>query len=345
MVERIEKPILKALLGRPVEPRPVWLMRQAGRYLPEYRELRSRAADFMTLCLTPELAAEVTLQPIRRFNFDAAILFADILLIPHGLGQRVWFAEGEGPKLDPLDVDLLKRLKPANVSKALAPVMETIGRVKRELPNTTAMIGFAGAPWTVATYMIAGGSSDDSTAARLFALQHPDMFAALLNMLVEATAQYLIAQVEAGADALQLFESWAGTIPANDIEAFSIKPLQQIIASVRKRAPFVPIIVFPRGAGANYPRYAATGASAISLDAHTSPKWAREQFGPRIALQGNLDPLALIAGGEALDAAVAQLLADTRDTPHVFNLGHGIRPTTPIAHVEHLLAQIRGDRA
>lgn len=345
MVERIEKPILKALLGRPVEPRPIWLMRQAGRYLPEYRELRSKAADFMTLCLTPELAAEVTLQPIRRFNFDAAILFADILLIPHGLGQRVWFAEGEGPKLDPLDFDLLKKLKPANVPTALAPVMETLGRVKHELPRTTTLIGFAGAPWTVATYMIAGGSSDDSTAARLFALQHPDLFTALLDILVDATTQYLIAQVEAGAEVLQLFESWAATIPAGDIDAFSVNPLQRIVAAVRKRAPFVPIIVFPRGAGANYPRYAATSANAISLDAHTSMKWAREQYGPKIALQGNLDPLALIAGGEALTTAVAQLLADTRDTPHVFNLGHGIRPTTPIAHVEQLIAQIRDDRA
>jgi uroporphyrinogen decarboxylase len=345
VIARIEKPVLKALLGRPVEPRPVWLMRQAGRYLPEYRELRAKAADFMTLCLTPELAAEVTLQPIRRFNFDAAILFADILLIPHGLGQRVWFAEGEGPKLDPLDLDLLKRLNVANVPKALAPVVETIERVKGELPPSTTMIGFAGAPWTVATYMIAGGSSDDSTAARLFALQHPDLFAALLDILVEATAQYLIAQVNAGAEALQLFESWAATIPVGDLEAFSIKPLQQIIAIVRKRAPFIPIIVFPRGAGANYPRYAAVGANAISLDAHTSMKWAREQFGLKPALQGNLDPLALIAGGDALTAAVDQLLADTRDTPHVFNLGHGIRPTTPIAHVEQLLAQIRGGHA
>jgi uroporphyrinogen decarboxylase len=345
VIERIEKPILKALLGRPVEPRPVWLMRQAGRYLPEYRELRAQAADFMTLCLTPELAAEVTLQPIRRFNFDAAILFADILLIPHALGQRVWFAEGEGPKLEPLEFELLKRLKPANVPKALAPVVETIGRVKHELPNTTTLIGFAGAPWTVATYMIAGGSSDDSTPARLFALQHPDIFTALLDILVEATSQYLIAQVDAGAEVLQLFESWAGTIPAGDIEAFSVNPLQRIIAAVKKRAPFVPIIVFPRGAGANYPRYAATGANAISLDTHTSPKWAREQFGPKIALQGNLDPLALIAGGDALTAAVGQLLEDTQGTPHVFNLGHGIRPTTPVAHVEQLLAAIRGGQA
>jgi uroporphyrinogen decarboxylase len=320
-------------------------MRQAGRYLPEYRELRAKTADFMTLCLTPSLAAEVTLQPIRRFNFDAAILFADILLIPHALGQRVWFEQGEGPKLETFDAASLKRFKPEAVSTALAPVVETLGRVKRELPKTTTLIGFAGAPWTVATYMIAGGSSDDSTPARLFALKNPAAFANLLDILVEATANYLIAQVDAGAEVLQLFESWAGTIPADQIDAYSIKPLQQIIACVRDHAPHVPIIVFPRAAGANYPRYAETKATAISLDAHTSLEWARRQFKSGIALQGNLDPLALIAGGQALTTAVDRILAEMRGTPHVFNLGHGIRPETPIAHVEQLLAQIRGTRA
>jgi uroporphyrinogen decarboxylase len=345
LVERSEKPILKALQGHAVEPRPTWLMRQAGRYLPEYRELRAKAADFMTLCLTPSLAAEVTLQPIRRFNFDAAILFADILLIPHALGQRVWFAQGEGPKLETFDAALLKRFKPETVSTALAPVVETIGRVKRDLPRTTTLIGFAGAPWTVATYMIAGGSSEDSTPARLFAHKSPADFAALLEVLVEATANYLIAQIDAGAEVLQLFESWAGTIPANQVDAYSITPLQRIITRVRKHAPQVPVIVFPRAAGANYARYAKTGATAISLDAHTSLEWARQQFRPNVALQGNLDPLALIAGGKALTNAVDSILAETHGTPHIFNLGHGIRPETPVAHVEQLLAHIRGSRA
>jgi uroporphyrinogen decarboxylase len=345
LVERSEKPILKALLGHAVEPRPTWLMRQAGRYLPEYRELRAKTADFMTLCLTPSLAAEVTLQPIRRFNFDAAILFADILLIPHALGQRVWFEQGEGPKLETFDTASLKRFKPESVSTALGPVVETIGRVKRDLPRTTALIGFAGAPWTVATYMIAGGSSDDSTPARLFAHKNPADFAVLLEILVEATANYLIAQIDAGAEVLQLFESWAGTIPANQVDAYSITPLRRIVARVREHAPQVPIIVFPRAAGANYPRYAETGATAISLDTHTSLAWARKQFKPDIALQGNLDPLALIAGGKALANAVDHILAETHGTPHIFNLGHGIRPETPIAHVEQLLAHIRGSRA
>ncbi len=345
LVELSEKPILKALSGHAVEPRPVWLMRQAGRYLPEYRELRGKTADFMTLCLTPSLAAEVTLQPIRRFNFDAAILFADILLIPHALGQRVWFEAGEGPKLETFDASSLKRFKPEGVSTALAPVMETLGRVKRELPKATTLIGFAGAPWTVATYMIAGGSSDDSTPARLFAYKNPTDFAALLKILVEATSNYLIAQIDAGAEVLQLFESWAGTIPADHLDAYSIKPLQQIIARVHQHAPQIPVIVFPRAAGANYPRYAETNATAISFDSHTSLGWARKQFKPNVALQGNLDPLALIAGGKALTDAVDRVLADTRGTPHVFNLGHGIRPETPIAHVEQLLTQIRGTRA
>lgn len=340
-----EKPILKALNGMPVEPRPVWLMRQAGRYLPEYREIRSKAPDFLALCLTPELAAEVTLQPIRRFAFDAAILFADILLIPHALGQRVWFAEGEGPKLDALDAASIKRLRREDVRSRLAPVCETIRRVRADLPRQTTLIGFAGAPWTVATYMIAGGSSDDSTPARLFAHRHPEAFAELINLLVEATTDYLIAQVDAGAEALQLFESWAGTIPVDSISAFSLDPLRRIVERVRLHAPTVPIIVFPRAAGANLQLYAAIGANAISLDTHTSLRWARALFTQQTALQGNLDPIALIAGGDALKVAVANILDATKDTPHVFNLGHGIRPETPPAHVEQLLNLIRSGRS
>jgi uroporphyrinogen decarboxylase len=339
---RSDKPILRVLRGDAVEPRPVWLMRQAGRYLPEYRELRAKASDFLTLCLTPTLSAEITLQPIHRYGFDAAILFADILLIPHALGQRVWFAEGEGPKLDPLDEAAIRRLNPANVRQALAPVFETIDRVKTKLPKTTALIGFAGAPWTVATYMIAGGGSDDSTPARRFAYAHPEAFEKLLDILVDATTEYLIAQVEAGAEVLQIFESWAGTIPADAVEAYALKPIYRIVEHVRARAPNVPIIVFPRGAGANYPRYAhETDATAISLDAHTSLAFAAEAFPETTVLQGNLDPLALIAGGDALAAGVARIKADTKGRAHIFNLGHGIRPETPVAHVEQLMRLIR----
>jgi len=331
--------MMNVLRGAAIEPRPVWLMRQAGRYLPEYRETRTKAPDFLSLCLNPKLAAEITLQPIRRFGFDAAILFADILLIPHGLGQKVWFATGEGPKLEPLTPETVKTLKRDQVQRTLAPVFETVARVKNDLPKTTALIGFAGAPWTVATYMIAGGSSDDSTPARLFALRHPSAFESLIECLIDSTADYLIAQVEAGAEVLQIFESWAGTIPADSIETFSIEPIRKIVARVHRHAPAVPIIVFPRGAGAHYPRYANTGAAALSVDAQTSPAWVHAQT--KKSVQGNLDPIALIAGGQPLRTAVANLLAETKTTPHIFNLGHGIRPETPLAHVEELLRLIR----
>lgn len=341
MIGRSEKPILRVLNGEVVQPRPIWLMRQAGRYLPEYREIRAKASDFLKLCLTPALAAEVTLQPIRRFGFDGAILFADILLIPHALGQRVWFAEGEGPKLGPLE---LRGLKPSNVRGSLAPVFETIARVQSQLPPQTTLIGFAGAPWTVATYMIAGGSSDDATPARLFALERPADFETLMNILVDATADYLIAQLEAGAEALQLFESWAGVLPAAWVTSYSIEPVKRIIDQVRAHAPSVPIIVFPRGAGGNYPLYAKTGATALSVDTQTSLSWLHARL-PDMPLQGNLDPLALVAGGEALDRAIADVLDETQGVPHIFNLGHGIRPETPTDHVSRLLHQVADRRA
>lgn len=336
MIGRSEKPILRVLNGEAVQPRPIWLMRQAGRYLPEYREIRAKASDFLKLCLTPALAAEVTLQPIRRFGFDGAILFADILVIPHALGQRVWFAEGEGPKLGPLE---LKALKSSNIHGALAPVFETITRVREQLLPQTTLIGFAGAPWTVATYMIAGGSSDDAAPARMFAHKHSGDFDALMNILVEATADYLIAQFEAGAEALQIFESWAGALPAAWVKSHSIEPIKRIIDRIRAHAPSVPIIVFPRGAGGNYPLYAETGATALSVDTQTSLSWLHVRL-PNMPLQGNLDPVALIVGGEALDRAIADVLHEARDMPHIFNLGHGIQPETPTNHVSRLLQQV-----
>jgi len=334
---------MNALQGQVVSPRPVWLMRQAGRYLPEYRELRSRAVDFLDLCLTPALASEITLQPIRRFTFDAAIVFADILLVPYALGQKLGFVENEGPRLEPFTST--QHLSPDRLRTILAPVFETLDRVKAKLPPLGTLIGFAGAPWTVATYMIAGRGSDDSAEARLFAYRKPRDFSALIDMLSEATADYLIAQIDAGADALQIFESWAATIPAQDIDSFSLKPITKIIDRVRKHAPSVPIILFPRGAGANYTRYATeTGASALSLDAHTSLEWAASLPASTV-LQGNLDPLALVAGGESLDQAVDRILRVTAERPHIFNLGHGIRPETPIANVEQLLRRIRNQPA
>jgi uroporphyrinogen decarboxylase len=328
------------LRGVALEPTPVWLMRQAGRYLPEYREIRARTPDFLTLCFTPALATEVTLQPIRRFGFDAAILFSDILVIPHALGQRVWFAEGEGPRLEPLTT--VAGLQPNRTTDALSPVLETVAKVRGQLPQNTALIGFAGAPWTVATYMTAGRGGDDGNAALALAYRSPVDFKALLDTLVEATAQYLIAQVKAGAEALQIFESWAGTVPAQSVDNFSVQPIKRIIAQVRQSVPDVPIVVFPRGAGASLARYAAeTDANAISIDTNTPLATARRAVGQKIALQGNLDPVALIQGGEALRSAVHSILADTKGTPHIFNLGHGIRPGTPIAHVEDLLRLIR----
>lgn len=335
------KPILSVLQGQAVEPRPVWLMRQAGRFLPEYRKLRSSVPDFLTLCFTPKLATEVTLQPIRRFEFDAAILFSDILVIPHALGQRVWFAEGEGPRLDPLDEAGIAKLDLSHVVRELAPVFETVSNLRASLPAQTTLIGFAGAPWTVATYMIAGRGSEDSAAARRFAEQHPAAFARLIETLVTATSDYLIAQIDAGAEVIQLFESWASTVSDRKLEAFSLTPLKQIIDRVRARHPQTPVIVFPRGSGKNYTRYGDIGANAVSIDYESDIASLRRSFAPRTALQGNLDPAILIEGGNALRTTAAKILAELKDTPHIFNLGHGVRPETPIENVEALVRQIR----
>ena len=338
---RKTKPILRVLAGEPVSTRPIWMMRQAGRYLAEYRQLRAQAGDFMTLCFTPKHAAEVTLQPIRRFGFDGAILFSDILVIPHALGQKLWFAEGEGPKLTKLEPGDFARLDPGKLMTVLAPIMETIDRVKSELPPSVTMLGFAGAPWTVANYMIAGGSSDDSEDLRRFAYQHPAELDALIELLVDATVTYLVGQVRAGAEALQLFESWGGTIPSGLVEKYSIGPLTRIITEVRRQCPGTPFIVFPRAIGAHYPDYVRTGANALSVDFQTSLSALRGRVPPTLGLQGNLDPMLLATGGKALDATVETILRDTRGTPHIFNLGHGIRQETPVAHVQQMIDRVR----
>lgn len=340
MVLKTDKAVLRALRGEALEIPPLWLMRQAGRYLPEYRALRSKAKDFLELCLTPDLAEEITLQPIRRFGFDAAILFADILLVPSALGQKLWFQEGEGPRLEPLTVSAIGGLSRSSVVERLAPVFETIKRLRKSLPGETTLIGFAGAPWTVATYMIAGAGSDDSGAARLFALREPKAFARLIDVLVDATVDYLVAQVNAGAEALQLFESWAATIPAESIDAFSIKPLQRIVDGVRAKAPDVPIILFPRGAGTNYRRYDAIGANGLSVDAHVALDGLVGML-KTPCLQGNLDPFRLIAGGKALEESVHDIRRAMKGRPFIFNLGHGIRQETPVEHVEQLVRLVR----
>lgn len=336
------KPVLKVLSGQAVTPAPIWLMRQAGRYLPEYRELRARAGDFMTLCFSPAMAAEVTLQPIRRFGFDAAILFSDILVVPHALGQRLHFAEGEGPKLQPWGPTDFARAKPETVGNALEPISETVARVRSALPTDVTLIGFAGAPWTVASYMVAGGSSADSEDLRRFAATNPVELDHLVETLVEATASYLIAQVRAGAEVLQLFESWAATLPAPLVARCSIEPIRRIIERVRSAYPQIPFIVFPRGAGIHLPLYAAaTGANAIGIDFQTGLSSIRDHVPGTIATQGNLDPMVLAVGGPAQDAAVAHVLSETRGHPHIFNLGHGIRQETPVGHVTRMIDQIR----
>jgi uroporphyrinogen decarboxylase len=337
------KPLLRALARERSASPPIWLMRQAGRYLPEYRAVREQAGGFLDLCFNPKLAAEVTLQPIRRFGFDAAILFSDILVIPHALGQRVTFEEGEGPKLEALrEPAALTRLHAEIDHSALAPIYETIGRVKQDLPDEVALLGFCGAPWTVATYMIAGCGTPDQSLARLFAYNHPQDFARLVDKLIDASASYLIRQFEAGVDAVQIFDTWAGVLPTSEFRKWCIAPIERIIAAVRQKIPGAKIIGFPRGAATELGHYLDTvPVDAIGLDWMVDLEFARRYVQPKCTVQGNLDPLALLAGGAALDTAIDAILETFGQEPFIFNLGHGILPSTPIAHVEQLVARVR----
>ena len=339
----MHKAILDVLNHQPRNPPPIWLMRQAGRYLPEYRALREKAGDFLTLCFTPELAAEVTLQPVRRFGFDAAILFSDILVIPHALGQAVRFAAGEGPQLDPIiDRQALMRLRLELDHGVLAPVYETIRRVKAGLAPDVALLGFCGAPWTVASYMIAGHGTPDQQPARMFAYGDPEAFAGLMDKLVDASAAYLVRQLQAGVDAVQIFDTWAGVLPAEEFARWCIGPAQRIVAKVRSHVPDAKVIGFPRGAGAGLLRYVEdVPVDAVGLDWMADPAFVRDQIQWRVPVQGNLDPLALLAGGSALDRGVDNILAAFSERPFIFNLGHGILPQTPIAHVEQMIARVR----
>ena len=338
------KPFLAALAGQRQTRPPVWLMRQAGRYLPEYREIRAKAPSFLDFCYNPKFAVEATLQPIRRFGFDAAILFSDILVMPDALGQSVSFETGEGPRLTPIETEGdFARLREAPDWTRLAPVFEAVAGVRAKLPAETALIGFCGAPWTVASYMIAGRGTPDQAPARLFAYRHPDLFATLIDRLADASADYLVAQVEAGAEAVQIFDSWSGVLPSAEFELWCVAPLRRLVARLRAQQPEVPVIAFPRGAATHLSRFAdVVGLAAIGLDTAADPRVAAAMLPARLALQGNLDPLALIAGGAALDAGVeAALEAFAGPRAHIFNLGHGILPETPIAHVEQMLARIR----
>jgi len=323
-----------------MDPPPLWLMRQAGRFLPEYRALRAKAESFMHLAYDPRLASEATLQPIRRFGFDGAILFSDILVVPDALGRKVTFVEGEGPRLEPmLDAGGLKRLAGKIDLDRLRPVFEAIGRVKRDLPDACAMLGFCGAPWTVASYMIAGRGTPDLAPSRLFAYRHPEAFAELIDRLVDASILYLRAQFEAGAEAVQIFESFAGAIPRPYLEAWTLGPIRRIVEGVRADIPKARIIAFVKGGGLGPEQVAkATGANAVGVDWSVDPLGLAQGTTP---LQGNLDPLALAAGGEAMERAVEHVLAGFGGVPHIFNLGHGIIPETPIENVERLVQLVR----
>jgi uroporphyrinogen decarboxylase len=339
-----DKPLISTLRGQASRCPPVWLMRQAGRYLPEYRELRTKAKSFLDFCYDPAMAAEVTLQPIRRFGFDAAILFSDILVVPDALGQEVSFESGSGPRLDPIEEpEHLARLSENVDLEKLAPVFETIDRVKGALPKETTFIGFCGAPWTVASYMIAGHGTPDQAPARLFAYRHPQAFAALTDRLVAASTAYLARQIEAGVEVVQIFDSWAGVLPVEEFDRWVVTPVRDIVTRLKTAHPDVPVIAFIRGSGVHLPRLTETlGADAYGLDTVTPPAWAAAAVNASVPLQGNLDPLALLAGGDALDRGTDMILNAFADRPHIFNLGHGILPQTPIAHVERLLARIRG---
>jgi uroporphyrinogen decarboxylase len=337
------KPILEVLSGSAQAVPPVWFMRQAGRYLPEYRSLRERAGSFLNLCFTPDMAAEVTLQPIRRFGFDAAILFSDILVVPHALGRHVTFEAGEGPRLDPLDsAAKLNALAADADDTVFAPVYEAVRRVKAQLPPNVALLGFCGAPWTVATYMVAGRGTPDQAPARLMAYREQEAFARMIDILVTVSSRYLTEQLRAGADAVQIFDTWAGVLPPAEFARWCVEPVRRIIANVRGEIPEAKIIGFPRGAGASLGAYVeSVPVDAVSIDWTAEPAFIRERVQSKVAVQGNLDPLALLAGGAALDRAVDGILQNFTAGPFIFNLGHGILPETPIAHVEQTLRRIR----
>jgi uroporphyrinogen decarboxylase len=338
-----QKPFLDALAGKARQRPPFWLMRQAGRYLPEYRAVRAQAGSFLDLCYNPELATEVTLQPLRRYRMDAAILFSDILVVPHALGQALTFQEGEGPKLDPVrSAAELGRLKREPFHERLQPVYEAVRRIRAAIPDDTALIGFAGAPWTVACYMVEGGGSKEYAQVKSWAYRDPAGFGALIDLLVEVTADYLAAQVDAGAEAVQLFDSWAGVLPPGPFRRWVVEPTRRIVAAFKARHPAVPIIGFPRGAGLHYEDYVGeSGVDAVGLDTTVPPVWAARTLQPRLPVQGNLDPIHLVTGGEAMRDAALEILEVFGGRPFIFNLGHGVVPQTPPEHVAELAHLLR----
>jgi uroporphyrinogen decarboxylase len=342
MIVGADKPLLAVLRGERRDPPPMWLMRQAGRYLPEYRALRATKGGFLDLAYSPEAAAEITLQPLRRFPFDGAILFSDILVVPHAMGMDLTFVAGEGPRLSPPLADArIRDLSPQ--MERLDPVYETVRRVKAELSPETTFLGFAGSPWTVATYMIAGQGSRDQAEARQLGYSDPGKLDAILDIVASITVDYLSRQIDAGVDAVQLFDSWAGSLSPAQFERHVIARTAWIVDQLRRRHPGTPIIGFPKGAGGKLRAYAGeTGVDAVGLDETVDPAWAHRELPAGLPVQGNLDPLALVAGGESLGTSVERILDALADRPHIFNLGHGIQQTTPIEHVEELVALVKG---
>ena len=344
MPDPTDKPLLAVLRGERRDPPPMWLMRQAGRYLPEYRALRAEKGGFLDLVYDPAAAAEVTLQPLKRFAFDGAILFSDILIVPHAIGQDLWFETGEGPRLAPKMVEArLRDLKPR--MERLAPIYETVRRVKASLSPETTFLGFAGSPWTVATYMIAGQGSREQAEARQLAYNDPGKMDMILDLIATVTVDYLSGQILAGVEAVQLFDSWSGSLAPAQFERFVIARNAWIVSELKKRHPTIPIIGFPKGAGGKLGAYAReTGVDAIGLDETVDPLWANRELPDRMPVQGNLDPLALMAGGDALRDATLRVLDALGSRPHIFNLGHGIGQHTPIAHVEQLVELVKAKR-
>jgi uroporphyrinogen decarboxylase len=342
-IEGTGKPLLRALHGETLTMPPIWLMRQAGRYLPEYRRLRQRATKFLDLCLTPELAAEATLQPVRRFGLDAAILFSDILIVPHALGQALDYREGEGPVLPPIvDTEAFAALDDRGFDDKIAPVWRTVERVKTVLADEVALIGFAGGAWTVACYMVEGGWSRDFAAVKRWSMSDPAGFGALIDRVVDATIAYLDGQIAAGADAIQLFDSWAGILAEAEFRRWVIAPTQRIVAALKQHHPRIPVIGFPRGAGLMYRDYfTETGIDALGLDQMVPLGVARKTLQSRGPVQGNLDPILLVTGGEAMRDRAAEIVTAFGSGPFVFNLGHGVLPETPPDHVAQLVEFVR----
>lgn len=340
-----KKTILRALAGETLPTPPIWMMRQAGRYLPEYRATRAEAGDFLSLCYNSPLATEVTLQPIRRYGFDASILFADILLVPQALGADLWFVTGEGPRLSTITsqagVDALKA--PDEIHEHLAPIYETVGTLSQQLPDETTLIGFAGAPWTVATYMIAGQGTPDQAPAHALKAEQPKVFDALMDRITQATIHYLNAQIEAGAETVKIFDSWAGSLQGDDFDRYSIAPMRAIVDGVKAKNPKTPIIAFPRGAGERYKgAHAAIGADCIAVDDMVTAEWVAENVQPDGCVQGNLKSSHMVTGGDELVSETRRIVDALSNGPHIFNLGHGITPDADPKNVQLMIDTVRG---